>query len=550
MSKHIFKEISVNKILPSKDNARKIDQKSESFTQLLNSIKASGVRVPIHLWPHPKKEGMFEIRAGERRWRASKHLGLETIPAIVHEGISYDEAITVTYVENKFRKPLKPLEEIAEIAKAMNNLKEPKVIAELIGQTEHWVRLRANIHKNLIQGFRQSFINQDQSQVFHSWTVGHLTLIARLPADSQKSLLAEINQFYWQWENVSVHDLENRIAQRLQLLNKAPWSLADKTLFPKAGSCEDCPKRCFSEPLLWNVTANEKNQKKDRCLSPDCWKTKTKLFLQQKAKALSEEHENLAYISKVYMNQGEKRELSETFGRVLDMDDVEKSTKGTKDAIPAMIVSGSGSGKIMYVKEKQFTRPGATGRRVRGQVTPLKERRKLLDCKRWAQLLLDLREKVEKTNVEDIIYDDKYTAVMSLVAVFGNEIRIVHDEKEVDRLMAERKKNPTAAYSEALQTLWRTFIPTLDRMLTYNGPVTQTSKHYIETAKWIGYIIQVSINDMFKEISKRKGFTEPASWKNLNADGTTKTKKTKKTKKAKKVTKSEQKTKTKKKKSA
>jgi ParB/RepB/Spo0J family partition protein len=528
MSSQTLQQMSVDDIVPSKDNSRHIDQKSQSFQELVNSIRAGGVRIPIHVWPHPKRKGKYEIRAGERRWRACKSLGHKTIPAIVHRGVDIQYAMTLTMTENKFREKLTPLEEVEEIARCMDYLKsDAKLIAGLVGQTEQWVRLRANIHKNLEQGWRQAFLNLKQNHLFKDWTIGHLTLIARLPATSQKELLAEIKRLHWQWKNVSVQDLERRIGGSLMLLTKAKWNLDNETLLPKAGACSKCKKRTGAEPVLWYGTADDQIKSKDRCLDPQCWNNKMKIYLQQRAKQLSEEHSNLAYITTDYLSSNEKEELTKNFGRVLDQHDIQKSTKSAKGSIPALVVSGDGMGKVIYVKEKQFARPG--GAKRPGRVTPLKERRAFLKNKRWAQVLIVLREKVEAAGVDKVVYKDKITSVMALVAVYGNESawgsNITTCQKEIKRLIEHRSKNATANYPEALISLWNSFKPTLDRILTYGGPVTQTSQFVIDNAKWIAELIQVDINELFKEVSKQKGFTEPKSWKHLNEDGTPKVEK-------------------------
>lgn len=527
MSSQTLQQMSVDSIVPSKDNARHIDQKSQSFLELVNSIKAGGVQIPIHVWPHPKRTGKYEIRAGERRWRACKSLGHKTVPTIVHRGISMQVAMTLTITENKFREKLTPLEEVEEIARCMDHLNsDAKLIAGLIGQNEQWVRLRANIHRNLEQGWRHEFLNLKQNHLFATWTIGHLTLVARLPANTQKEMLAEIKSYNWQWQNVSVQDLERRIGGFLQLLTKASWNLDNETLLPKAGACSKCKKRTGAEPILWYGTADEQVKSKDRCLDPQCWKSKMKIFLQQRAKQLSAEHPNLVYIATEHLSSDEKETLTKNFGRVLDQQDTNKSTKSAKGSIPALVVSGDGTGKVVYIREKQFARPGGGGARRPGKVTPLKERRACLKNKRWAQVLIVLREKVEAAGVDKIIYKDKITSVMALVAVYGNEPdygrNITTRQKEIKRLIEHKRKHATSSYPEALVSLWNSFKPTLDRILTYGGPVTQTSQFVVDNAKWIAYLIQVDINDLFKEVSKQKGFTEPKAWAHLNEDGTQK----------------------------
>lgn len=541
MSSHTLEqEMSIDSIVPSKDNSRHhIDQKSQSFLDLANSIRASGVQEPIHVWPHPKRKGKFEIRAGERRWRACKSLKHKTIPAIVHRGISIQAAMLLTVIENKFHEKLTPLEEVKEISSFMDHLdNDAKLIAGLIGQTEQWVRLRANIHKNLGQVWRQAFLDRDRFKFFNKWTIGHLTLIARLPAGSQKELLQNIKDYYWQWENVSVKDLDQRISGGLQLLNKAKWNLDDETLFPKAGACTDCAKRSGAQPVLWFGTLENQIDTKDRCLDPQCWKVKMKLFLQQRAKYFSEKFSNLAYRSLDHLSGNEKEELSKTFGRVLDPNDVQKSTKGAKDAIPAMVVHGKGAGTITFVKEKKFTSPGGARRAVAGKPTPLKQRREMLNAKRWSQVLIELRKKVESAGVDQVVYKDKITGIMALAALYGNVAcwmsetpsrgRVLNAtdkalQKQIDDLVKGAKGCDIAAGREkALGYLWNSVKPTLKNLLTYSGPASQTSGYCIISARWVAKLIGVDIDKMFKEVSKQKGFTVPKSWAGLNEDGTPK----------------------------
>ena len=529
MSSHVLdQEMSLSSIVPSKDNARHIDMRSDSFLELKESIKASGVQIPIHVWPHPDKKmkNRFEIRCGERRWLASKALKLKTIPAIVHRGINYQVAMLLTITENKFHEKLTPLEEVEEIAGCMDNLDgDAKLIAGLIGQTEQWVRLRANIHQNLQASWRRAFSNLD-------WSIGHLTLIARLPADAQTELLKGIERKPWQWENVSVQDLDRRLSDSLMLLNKASWNLDDERLLPKAGACSDCKHRSGAQPLLWFGPLENQILTKDRCLDPLCWNNKMMIFLQHQAKHFSDKYSNLTFTSTEHLSANEKEELTKKFGRVYDPEDVQKSTKGSKNAIPSLVISGKGSGSIIFVREKRFASPGGGAPKRKGQVTPLKERRVQLRCKRWAQVLLLLSEKVDATGWPQLIFKDKITGVMALAALYGNHmINPIKSSRE--RIETLAQSGAKAGREEALGLLWDSVKPTLRQMIAYGGALTQIDGYYVTTARWVAMLIQVDIDKMFKEVSKTKGFTVPKSWAALNEDGSQKKKKAKAAKEAK-----------------
>jgi hypothetical protein len=112
---------------------------------------------------------------------------------------------------------------------------------------------------------------------------------------------------------------------------------------------------------------------------------------------------------------------------------------------------------------------------------------------------------------------------MTLVSLYGNH-KIWHantksNQEEIEKIV---KKDNTA---KALEYLWNSVKPTLNNLLTYNGPITQTPEQYIKEAKWIAKLINVDIDKIYEDVSKQKGFTEPKSWKNLKADGTPKTRK-------------------------
>lgn len=530
MSSHILnQEMPVSRIVPSKDNARVIDIKSPSFLELKESIKAGGVQIPIHVWPHPGKQKkgpheIFEIRCGERRWLASKMLGAKTIPAIVHRGISYEVAMLLTVTENNFHEKLKPLEEVEEIARCMINLNDDaKLIAGLIGQTEQWVRLRANIHFNLQPTWRRSFSDFD-------WSIGHLTLIARLPGDAQNELLIGIKKKPWQWENVSVQDLDRRLSDALMLLNKASWNLDDERLLPKAGACTDCKKRSGAEPVLWFGPLEDQIDRKDRCLDPLCWNKKMNLYLIQRAKLFRNKYSNLTFLSTEHLSADEKAELSDKFGRVYDPEDVQKSTKGSKNAIPSMVVSGKGAGSIIFVREKRFASPGGGGPKQKGRVTPLKERREQLKGKRWAQVLLLLCEKIDGAQLHWLNCKDRTTAVMALAGIFGNQtgISVREGRKEFAALVSPVRPSKDAR-NKALELLWVSVKPTLVHMISYGGPVTQIGGVYVKTARWVAELLSVDIDKMFTEVSKSKGFGVPKSWSFLNEDGSLKKKAAKKT---------------------
>ena len=100
-----IQKIKIIDIEPNKNQPRRnFDQ--EAIEELAESIKVYGVIQPIIV---KKREGYYEIIAGERRWRASKKAGLTEMPCIIRDD---DERRTkeIALIENIQREDLNPIE--------------------------------------------------------------------------------------------------------------------------------------------------------------------------------------------------------------------------------------------------------------------------------------------------------------------------------------------------------------------------------------------------------------------------------------------------------
>jgi ParB family chromosome partitioning protein len=82
----------------------------EDLAELVHSIKEFGVLQPIVVRPHPDQPGKFELVMGERRLRATKAAGLDTIPAVIKDTAN-DAMLRDALLENLHRSQLNPLEE-------------------------------------------------------------------------------------------------------------------------------------------------------------------------------------------------------------------------------------------------------------------------------------------------------------------------------------------------------------------------------------------------------------------------------------------------------
>ena len=99
-------EVPIEDIQPNPSQPRTNFNKDE-LEELAESIKRNGLLQPILV---RKKNGKYEIIAGERRWQASKIAGLKKVPIRVRD-VDDDETIALALIENIQRSDLNPIEE-------------------------------------------------------------------------------------------------------------------------------------------------------------------------------------------------------------------------------------------------------------------------------------------------------------------------------------------------------------------------------------------------------------------------------------------------------
>jgi ParB family transcriptional regulator, chromosome partitioning protein len=84
----------------------------DDLSELTDSIREKGIIQPIIVRPKRDMPDVFEIIAGERRWRAAQRAGLHDVPVVVVE-VGDQEALELAIIENVQRADLNPLEEAA-----------------------------------------------------------------------------------------------------------------------------------------------------------------------------------------------------------------------------------------------------------------------------------------------------------------------------------------------------------------------------------------------------------------------------------------------------
>jgi ParB family chromosome partitioning protein len=102
------KKLPVDFIIANRANPRRTFD-AEQLEELTNSIREKGVMSPLLVRP-TDDPNIFELIAGERRWRAAQKAGLHDVPVIVRE-VDDKEALELAIIENVQRADLNPLEE-------------------------------------------------------------------------------------------------------------------------------------------------------------------------------------------------------------------------------------------------------------------------------------------------------------------------------------------------------------------------------------------------------------------------------------------------------
>lgn len=229
----------------------------DKLNDLAASIEAQGgIIYPLLVRPVPADgEVMFELVAGERRWRASEMAGLKEVPCMIRQ-LTDREAAELQLVENLQREDLTPVEE-ARGTKALVELYggDTRAAAEKIGRSEVHVKNRIRI-----LGMPQRALDAVEDGRL---SVTHAEVISRVPdIEKQAEIFEEVLEEQGYGNAMTVEQLEGIVRNRYMVeLRGAPFSAKDADLVPEAGACCDCPKRHQSGKALL-------------CTDPDCFNRK------------------------------------------------------------------------------------------------------------------------------------------------------------------------------------------------------------------------------------------------------------------------------------
>lgn len=180
----IVKQIPLVQIGANPDQPRKTFTDAE-LNDLAASIKEKGVLQPILLRMVQNRPYMYEIVAGERRYRASKLAGLTEIPALV-KTLTNENAMEIALIENVQRENLNPIEE----ANAYKNLMEScdyelADVVRLIGKSESYIR--NSLRLTSLPDSVKSLVEQGDLSASHARTIA----VAENPEELAHKIIAD-----------------------------------------------------------------------------------------------------------------------------------------------------------------------------------------------------------------------------------------------------------------------------------------------------------------------------------------------------------------------
>ncbi len=185
-------DVNINELRPNPYQPRKIFDEN-AIDELANSIKEHGVIQPIII---KKSVKGYEIIAGERRFRASKKLGLETIPAIVRN-FTDSQMMEIALLENLQRENLSAIEEANAYQLMLDKLNiTHEELSKKVGKSRSHIT-------NILGLLRLPKEVQDMV-ASNKLSMGHARVLSKL--DDQNQIVETANKIINQ--NLPVRELE------------------------------------------------------------------------------------------------------------------------------------------------------------------------------------------------------------------------------------------------------------------------------------------------------------------------------------------------------
>ncbi len=201
----------------------------QGLEELSASLKQSGLLQPILV--RRKGDGIYELISGERRWRAAKEAGLETIQSVIRN-CGDEESVILALVENLQRADLNPMEMARAYHRMMNEFGLTQdIIAQRVGCERSSI---ANVVRLInLPSEIQQLIETNQL------SMGHAKVILGLPNQNEQLRIAQLVVS----QVLSVRETEKLIESSpvakkrgTKELRRTPWSDVEERLQKRLGT--------------------------------------------------------------------------------------------------------------------------------------------------------------------------------------------------------------------------------------------------------------------------------------------------------------------------
>jgi ParB family chromosome partitioning protein len=220
--------LRVDAIVPNRYQPRQTFSPHE-LAELTASLKQSGLLQPILV--RRKGDGIYELISGERRWRAAKEAGLETIQAVIRN-CGDEESVVLALVENLQRADLNPMEMARAYHRMMNEF----------GLTQDIIAQRVGCDRSSIANVVRLInlpVEVQQLIETNQLSLGHAKVILGIPSQNEQLRIAQLTVS----KALSVRETEKLIesspvARRrgVKELRRTAWSDVEERLQKRLGT--------------------------------------------------------------------------------------------------------------------------------------------------------------------------------------------------------------------------------------------------------------------------------------------------------------------------
>ncbi len=220
--------LRIDAIVPNRYQPRQTFSPQE-LAELTASLKQNGLLQPILV--RRKGDGIYELISGERRWRAAKDAGLETIQAVIRN-CGDEESVVLALIENIQRADLNPMEMAKTYHRMMNEF----------GLTQDTIAQRVDCERSSVANIvRLINLPSEIQQLIETnqISMGHAKVILGLHEQNEQLRIAKLVVS----KVLSVRETEQLIEstsvakkRRTKELQRTPWSDVEERLQKRLGT--------------------------------------------------------------------------------------------------------------------------------------------------------------------------------------------------------------------------------------------------------------------------------------------------------------------------